>query len=145
MCSEAEAALAEEVGRRLAQAGVGIVCGGRGGVMEAACRGANLAGGLTVGLLPGDSPAEGNDYLTVAVPTGVGQARNVMVVRAGEAVIAIGGGFGTLSEIAHALRLAKPVVAVGSWGATSPDGASLPVRRAATARQAVELALGEGG
>jgi uncharacterized protein (TIGR00725 family) len=144
-CTAAESALAEEVGRRLAQAGVGVVCGGRGGVMEAVCRGAWQSGGLTVGILPGQSPAEGNDYLTVALPSGMGEARNVMVVRAREAVIAIGGGLGTLSEIAYALRLEKTVVAVGSWQATSPQGSSLPVRRAATAQEAVGIVLGEGG
>jgi hypothetical protein len=113
--------------------------------MEAACRGAQAAGGLTVGILPGDSSVDGNEYLSVALPTGMGEARNVIVVRAGEAVIAIGGGLGTLSEIAHALRLRKPVVALGSWQASSPRGESLPVSRAVTAAQAVALALGTQG
>lgn len=140
-CSASEAEVAEEVGRLLALAGVGIVCGGRGGVMEAACRGAWEAGGLTVGLLPGASGEEGNDYLSVVLPTGLGEARNVMVVRAGDAVIAIGGGLGTLSEIAHALRLQKPVVALGTWEATAPHGETFAVVRAETARDAVALAL----
>jgi uncharacterized protein (TIGR00725 family) len=111
--------------------------------MEAVCRGASKAGGLTVGILPGQSSTEGNDYLAVALPSGLGEARNVMVVRAGEAVIAIGGGLGTLSEIALALRMGKPVISLGSWNATSPTGESLPVRRAATASEAVRLALEE--
>jgi uncharacterized protein (TIGR00725 family) len=110
--------------------------------MEAACRGAAEAGGLTVGILPGETASEGNAYLRVALPTGMGEARNVIVVRCGEAVIAIGGGVGTLSELAHAIRLGKPVVALGSWEATSPQGHPLPVRRAATAREAVAMALG---
>jgi uncharacterized protein (TIGR00725 family) len=141
-CTDAEASQAEDVGRLLAQAGAAVVCGGRDGIMEAACRGAWSAGGLTVGILPGDSPSEANDYLTVVLPTGMGEARNVLIVRAGEAVIAIGGGLGTLSEIAHALRLGKPVIALGTWQATSPDGAALPVRHAATAEQAVAQAMG---
>jgi uncharacterized protein (TIGR00725 family) len=140
-CTAGEAEMAEEVGRLLALAGIGIVCGGRGGVMEAACRGAWEAGGLTVGVLPGDSGAEGNAYLSVVLPTGLGEARNVVVVRAGDAVIAIGGGLGTLSEIAHALRLRKPVVALGSWEATAPHGKTFSVLRAETARDAVAMAL----
>lgn len=143
VCSEAEAAIAVEVGRLLAEAGVAVVCGGRGGVMEAVCRGASEAGGLTVGILPGASSSEGNDYLAVALPSGLGEARNVLVVRAGEAVIAIGGGLGTLSEIALSLRLGKPVINLGSWSATSPAGESLLVQRAATAGEAVRLALEE--
>jgi len=136
-----EAALAEDVGRRVVEAGFGVVCGGRGGVMEAACRGAQMAGGVTVGVLPGESPEEGNSYLSIALPTGMGEARNVVVVRAGEAVIAVGGGLGTLSEIAHALRLGRRVVALASWEASLPDGTRLPVRRAATAAEAVTAAL----
>ena len=140
-CSADERAWAQEVGRLLAQAGVGVVCGGRGGVMEAVCRGAREAGGLTIGILPGESAAEGNGQLSIVLPTGLGEARNVIVVRAGEAVIAIGGGLGTLSEIAHALRLGKPVVALGSWQAVSPEGVSLPVCQATSAQEAVALAL----
>ena len=144
-CTADERALAQEVGRLLAQAGVGVVCGGRGGVMEAACRGAREAGGLTIGILPGEAADEGNPHLTAALPTGMGEARNVIVVKAGEAVIAIGGGLGTLSEIAHALRLGKPVVALGSWRAVSPEGGDLPVIQTTTAREAVALALGIQG
>jgi len=140
-CTPEEASLAEETGRRMAQAGFAVVCGGRGGVMEAACRGAWQVGGVTVGILPGEMGGEGNDYLTVELPTGLGEARNVLVVRAGEAVIAIGGGLGTLAEIAHALRLGKRVVALASWQATSPDGASLPVLRVTTPAEAVAAVL----
>jgi hypothetical protein len=139
--SPAERGLAEKVGRLLARQGVGIVCGGRGGVMEAVCRGAAAEGGLTIGILPGESASEGNPYLSVALPTGIGEARNVLVARAGEGAIAIGGGLGTLSEIAHALRLGKRVVALGSWQAVSPEGNDLPLLRAETAEDAVALAL----
>ena len=106
---------AQEVGRLLAEAGLGVVCGGLGGVMEAVCRGAAQAGGLAVGILPGTDPAEANPWCRVVVPSGLGQARNVLVVLAGEGVIAISGGAGTLSEIGHALKLGRPVVGLGSW------------------------------
>src|SRR5437867_13208871 len=103
-------AIAEEVGRRLARAGAAVVCGGLGGVMAAACRGAQAAGGLTIGLLPGDDRSAANAWVTVAVPTGMGELRNGLVVRASDAVVAVGGGFGTLSEIALALKLGRPGV-----------------------------------
>lgn len=108
-------AVAEEVGAELACAGVGLVCGGLGGVMEAACRGAKAQGGLTVGLLPGGDPAAANPFVDVAVPTGLGEARNTLVVRAAAAVIAVGGEYGTLSEIAFALKIGIPVVGIGTW------------------------------
>jgi uncharacterized protein (TIGR00725 family) len=92
-----------------------LVCGGLGGVMEAACRGAKGSGGLTVGILPGADRAAANPFVDVAIPTGLGEARNALVVRAADAVIAIGGGYGTLSEIALALRAGKPVVGLGTW------------------------------
>lgn len=114
-CTEKEAALAEEVGRLLAERGVGVVCGGRGGVMEAACRGAVQAGGLTVGILPGLDADEANAWVQVAIPTGLGEARNAIVARAGAGVIAIGGEYGTLSEIAFALKAGKRVAGLGSW------------------------------
>ena len=101
---------AELLGRRLAEAGAIVVCGGGPGVMEAVCRGAQSAGGTTVGLLPGLDRAEGNPYLTISVPTGLGQGRNLLLVRSSDAVIAVGGGFGTLSEIALALRTGTPVI-----------------------------------
>jgi uncharacterized protein (TIGR00725 family) len=115
VCSAEEAMLAEEVGRLLAQAGVGLVCGGRGGVMAAACRGARQAGGITVGLLPGTDPAEANPWVQIAIPTGLGEARNALVVGAGRAVIAIGGEYGTLSEIAFALKAGKRVAGLRTW------------------------------
>ena len=113
--SPAEAALAEEVGAAVAAAGAVLVCGGLGGVMEAACRGARSRGGLTVGLLPGLDRDDANGWVVVAIPTGLGEARNALVVRAADALVAVGGGWGTLSEIALALKAGKPAVGIGSW------------------------------
>lgn len=104
---------AAEAGRCIARGGAVLVCGGRGGVMEAASRGAREAGGTVVGILPGEGP--GNPYLTVVIPTGLGIARNALVVAAGDAVIAVGGGYGTLSEIAIALKRGIPVFGLGTW------------------------------
>ncbi len=134
------AALAEEVGARIAGAGCGLICGGLGGVMEAACRGARRAGGLTIGILPGADASEANPHVAVAIPTGGGQMRNVIIVLAANAVIAIGGGAGTLAEIGHALRLGRPVVGLRTWEATIA-GRPAGVRHAATAEEAVRLAL----
>lgn len=106
---------AEEVGAELAAAGAVLVCGGLGGVMEAACRGAGMAGGSTVGLLPGEDRTAANPWVSVAIPTGLGEARNVLVVRAAQAVVAVGGGWGTLSEIALTLRAGKTVVGLRTW------------------------------
>jgi uncharacterized protein (TIGR00725 family) len=105
---EDELAAAEEAGRLIAARGALLVCGGLGGVMEAACRGAHEAGGTTLGLLPGDDRREANEFVDIAVPTGLGEGRNALVVR-------VGGGYGTLSEIALALRAGKPVIGVGTW------------------------------
>jgi uncharacterized protein (TIGR00725 family) len=106
---------AEQVGRGLANAGVVLVCGGLGGVMEAAARGAAEAGGEVIGILPGEDPAEANEYCTRVVATGTGHARNLAVVASADAVIAVAGEWGTLSEIAFARRLDRPVVTLGSW------------------------------
>jgi len=113
--TEEEVGLAEEVGRMIGRAGCALVCGGRDGVMAAACRGAKQSGGTTIGILPGYDPAEANAWVDFPIPTGLGHARNAIVVASGDAIIAIGGGFGTLSEIALALKMGKPVVALGSW------------------------------
>jgi len=107
--------VAEAVGRALGSRGVVLMCGGLGGVMEAACRGAKEAGGTTVGLLPGLDRAAANAHVDLAIPTGLGEARNAMVARSGDALIAVGGGYGTLSEIALALKGGKLVVGIGSW------------------------------
>ncbi|HVD38251.1 MAG TPA: TIGR00725 family protein [Solirubrobacterales bacterium] len=108
-------ALAEEVGRRLAEAGVVLVCGGGGGVMEAASRAAAEAGGTVIGIVPGESPVDANPYSTHVVATGIGHARNLAVVSSGEAVIAIGGEWGTLSEIGFARVIGREVIALRSW------------------------------
>ncbi|CAO5150062.1 DNA processing protein [Frankia sp. AiPs1] len=119
---------AESIGRALAGAGWALVCGGLGGVMAAACRGAVQAGGMTIGLLPGTSRREGNADLTVSIPTGLGELRNGLIVRASDAVVAIGGSWGTLSEISLALRTGRPVLGLGTWPIDTGDG-SLPTVR----------------
>ena len=136
-----ETAQAEGVGAALAEAGVTLVCGGLGGVMEAACRGARGAGGLTVGLLPGDDRDTANPWVSVALPTGLGEGRNVLLVRAADAIVAIGGGWGTLSEIALALRAGKLVVGLGTWQPTYEGVAGAGVVAASSPRAAVDLAL----
>ncbi len=143
--SQQEIDMAEQVGRAIAQANVALVCGGRGGVMEAACRGAKSAGGTTIGILPGYDPADANEWVDFPVPTGMGEARNAVVVASGEAVIAVGGGFGTLSEIALALKMCKRVINLASWELDptravrfAGDAAYVP---AATPEQAVAMAL----
>ncbi|GIW45392.1 MAG: TIGR00725 family protein [Candidatus Binatia bacterium] len=115
-CSAEVAARAEEVGAVLARRGIVVVTGGLGGVMEAACRGAQKAGGLTVGILPGSDAGAGNRWLDIVIPTGLGHARNVLVVASGQAVIALPGEHGTASEIHFARVLGRPVVGLGAWG-----------------------------
>ena len=110
------------VGAGLARAGILVVTGGLGGVMAAACRGAVEAGGATLGLLPGEDAEAANPWVTTVVPTGLGEARDVLVVRAAAALVAIGGGWGTLAEIALALRSRVPVLGVGSWELHPPPG-----------------------
>jgi uncharacterized protein (TIGR00725 family) len=131
---------ATEVGRLLAERGFIIVCGGGQGVATAVAEGAHAAGGICIGLLPGDGHADAAPGVTVPIATGVGHLRNALIVRSSDAIIAIGGGYGTLSEIAFGLVLGKPVVALNSWsitrpGATQPDPA---VQQALTAEEAVE-------
>jgi hypothetical protein len=113
--------LAEEVGRRVAEAGVTVVCGGLGGVMEAAARGAAEAGGEAIGIVPGVSVGEANPHCTRVVASATGFARNLAVVASGDAVIAIGGEWGTLSEIGHARTFGRPVIALRSWGLTGRE------------------------
>ena len=105
--SQEEARLAEEVGRELARRGAILICGGLGGVMEAACKGASSEGGVTIGILPGDNPKTANPYVQIPIVTGIGYARNIIVVRTARAVIAIDGSYGTLSEIAHANSISR--------------------------------------
>ena len=117
---------AEEVGAGLAAAGAVVVTGGLGGVMEAACRGARSRRGRTLGILPGDDRDAANGWVEIAVATGLGELRNGLVVRAADAVVAIGGGHGTLSEIALALKLGRPVVGLGTWEVHGVDHVSTP-------------------
>ncbi len=107
--------IAYQVGRNIAKEGAILVCGGLGGVMDAAARGAKEAGGLAVGILPGQTREEASKYLDVALPTGIGYARNALIVQAADAVIAVGGEYGTLSEIGFALKLGKPVIGLKTW------------------------------
>jgi len=136
---------AEEVGRLLAEAGAVVICGGRGGVMEAASRGAKSAGGIAIGVLPGSDPAEANEHVAHVVATGVGQARNLAVVGSGEAVIAVDGHWGTLSEIAFARKLGKPVVALRSWELQHRTEQELGIVEAGSPAEAVEAALVAAG
>jgi len=126
---------AQAAGRVIAQAGATLVCGGLGGAMEAACRGAAQAGGVTVGLLPGDDPAAANPWVTVPLATGLGELRNGLIVRAAQVVVVFHGGWGTLSEVALARKIGRPVVAVGDW----PPGTEL--ERTADGAQAAARAL----
>lgn len=140
-CSPEVAALAETVGRELARRGAVLVCGGLGGVMEAACRGARAAGGLTIGILPGALRHEANPYVDIPIVTGMGEARNVLVVQSSQAVIAVHGEYGTLSEIAHALKLGIPVVGLGTWELSRDGQPRQSIVRAQTPQEAVQKAL----
>ena len=117
----------------MARAGAVLVCGGMGGAMAAACRGAKAEGGTTLGILPGDDRAAANPWVDVAVATGLGEARNALVVRAADAVIAVEGGYGTLSEIALALRAGVPVAGLGTWEIEGVAEASSPADAVARA------------
>ena len=140
-CSRRVAARAERVGAAIAAAGAVLVCGGLGGVMAAASRGAARAGGVVVGLLPGVDRSEANRWVTIPIATGMDQARNVIVVRSCDAVIAIGGRYGTLSEIALALKLGRPVIGLGTWRLVQPDRRRVPLIRATSPEVAVARAL----
>ncbi|MSQ12421.1 MAG: TIGR00725 family protein [Dehalococcoidia bacterium] len=133
--------LACEVGRLLAEHGAVLVCGGLGGVMEAACRGAYEAGGMTIGILPGNDPREANPYVRIPICTGLGYARSVIVVRSGRAVIAVEGAYGTLSEIAHALGDGIPVVGLGTWSFSTNGREDDKVFRADSPQDAVAQAM----
>ena len=134
-------ALAEQAGSEIARRGAVLVCGGLGGVMEAAARGAHTAGGLTVGILPGPSADEANPYIDVPVATGLGEGRNTLVVRSSEAIIVVAGSYGTLSEIVLALKMEVPVIGLGTWQLRAPDGSIPPIIPAQTAAEAVEKAF----
>ncbi len=134
--AEEEYIAAFEVGRELARGKCTLVCGGLGGVMEAACKGAKSEGGTTIGIIPGEHKNEANPYVDIPIVTGMGHGRNIIVVRSSDALIAIGGSFGTLSEIAFALRLEIPVIGINTWDVSSD------IRQADNPREAVEMAIG---
>ena len=136
-----ELKLAEDVGRELAKQGAVLVCGGLTGVMEAVCRGASSAGGLTVGILPGDNAKTANPYVQVPIVTGMGYARNIAVIKSAQAVIAIGGSYGTLSEIAHALQSYIPVIGLGTWTISRNGQEDTSIIRIEKPGDAVALAL----
>ncbi|MEW6616727.1 MAG: TIGR00725 family protein [Thermodesulfobacteriota bacterium] len=135
-CSPTVERIAEEVGMEIAKSKAILICGGLGGVMEAAARGAKLEGGLTIGILPGNTPDEANPYIDVSIVTDLGHARNVLLVRSSDALIAVEGGYGTLSEIAIALKLRKPLVGLNTWDV------SKEIIQARNAREAVSHAIG---
>ncbi len=142
VASDELCALAEEVGREVARQGAVLVTGGREGVMAAASRGAHDEGGITVGILPGTDARDANPWVEIPIATGMGQARNVVVVTSANAVIAVGGEYGTLSEIAHALKIGKPVIGLHTWelakGFTQQDEG---VVLATSPQEAVNLAV----
>ena len=130
--------LAREVGRGIAPRGHVLICGGRCGVMREACRGAREAGGLTVGILPGDDLSDANEFLDIPVITGIGYARNSIVARTANALIAIDGSYGTLSEIAFGLAAGRPVVGLQTWQLRDGAGREPPILRVGTAAEAVD-------
>ncbi len=131
--------MAEELGAELAKRNIIVACGGLSGVMEAVCKGAHTHGGLTIGILPHDSRNEANPYVDIAIPTGLGIARNVIVVKTGEAVIALDGEYGTLAEMAIALAERKPVISLNCW--TLPNDMHRNIIFASSPRDAVEKAV----
>jgi uncharacterized protein (TIGR00725 family) len=135
------AALAEEVGREIARRKAVLVCGGMGGVMEAACKGAVSEAGMTIGILPGDSRSQANDYVKIPIVTGIGYARNVVVVKSSQAVIAIDGSYGTLTEIGYALQSGIPVIGLDTWTFSNKSQPDCEVVTAKTAKEAVDLAM----
>jgi hypothetical protein len=133
--------LAAEVGRLLARRGIAVVCGGLYGVMEAVCMGAKEAGGTTIGILRTYQRQDANPYVDIAIPSGLGDARNVLVATSGEAAIAVGGRLGTLSEIALALKHGIPVVGIGTWRLDAESLFDRMLPQVKTAEEAVELAV----
>jgi len=134
--SEAECKLAEVAGEEIARQGCALLCGAMGGVMEAACKGAKSLNGTTIGILPGASKTQCNPYIDYPIVTAMGHGRNIIVAGSSDAIIAIGGSYGTLSEIAFALRLKIPIIGINTWD-VSPD-----IKKAETPEMAVRLAIG---
>ena len=139
--SSEETRLAAEVGRELARRGAILICGGLTGVMEAACRGAASEGGLTIGILPGDNPDSANSYVCIPIVTGAGYARNMAVVKSAQAVIAIGGSYGTLTEIAYALQSDIPVIGLNTWSISRSGQVDDSIIVAENPARAVDIAL----
>jgi uncharacterized protein (TIGR00725 family) len=148
-CNKKEAKLAEEVGRELARRGAVLVCGGLGGIMEAACRGASAEGGTTIGILPGEDSLSANPHVQIAIATGMGYARNIVVAKSARAVIAVGGSYGTLSEIGYALQGGIPVIGLGTWSLSrngKEDRSIIPAQSPAEAvAKAIDLAYPRKG
>ncbi len=140
-CTKKEARLAEEVGRELAKQGALLVCGGLGGVMEAACRGASAEGGTTIGILPGDDRKAANPHVQIAIATGMGYARNIAVVKSARVVIAVGGSYGTLSEISYALQGGIPVIGLNTWSLSRNGKEDKSIIPAQNPGEAVDKAL----
>lgn len=140
-CDDNVRNIAREVGRLIAESGAILVCGGLGGVMDAAAEGAKSAGGLTVGILPDHIRMGASRFLDVSIPTGMGEMRNALVVRAADALVAVSGEYGTLSEIALALKTGKPVVGLDTWDFSKPGLAGEALIRARTPKEAVEIAV----
>jgi len=136
-----ETRLAEEVGRVIAHQGAILICGGLGGVMEAACKGASLEGGMTIGILPGESPLAANPFVQIPIVTGVGYARNMSVVKSAHAVIAVGGSYGTLSEIAYARQGGIPVIGLNTWSLSNKGQLDDSIIRANSPAEAVGKAF----
>jgi uncharacterized protein (TIGR00725 family) len=141
VCSEETAHVAFEVGRRIGERRAILVCGGRGGVMENAAKGAKSVGGLTVGILPGSSRDEANPYIDIAIVTGMGEARNVILVQSCQVLIAVEGMYGTLSEIAFACKFGIPVIGLKTWRVDRPGLTASPVLEAKTPEEGVEMAF----
>jgi hypothetical protein len=145
-CSPEEFRMAEIVGRELAKMGAVLICGGEGGVMEAACKGARAAGGTTVGILPGENRGSANPYVSIPVVTGFGSGRNIIIIKSAQAVIAIGGGYGTLTEIGFALKANIPVIGLNTWSLSRNNQMDNSVivteDPVAAAELAIELATG---
>ncbi|HEX9744173.1 MAG TPA: TIGR00725 family protein [bacterium] len=142
MPSDAEKKLAYETGREVAKAGAILVCGGLGGSMEEACRGANEEGGITIGILPTYEKDTANDYVDIVIPTGLSHARNTLVVSSADGVIGVGGSWGTLSELSIAIPLGKIVVSLDGWNPESKYAKKPGIKVAETPEEAVRLALG---
>jgi len=139
--SKREINTAEDVGRELAKRDAILVCGGLGGVMEAACLGATSEGGITIGILPGEKRNNANKYVQIPIVTGIGYARNVAVVKSAQAVIAIGGSYGTLSEIGHALQSGIPVIGIDTWSLSKGGKINNSITSAENAADAIEKAF----